>query len=73
MIELTEFQRKVLDYIFDYKGENDGVCPSMREMCEYFGWKSTKSCQDVLDALKKKGYIRRKFNAARSIVILKRD
>ena len=55
---LTKRQQQILDFI---AGSIDdlGYPPTLREIGEYFGIKSTNGVNDHLKALEKKGYLRR--------------
>lgn len=66
-IELTNKQKKVLDFI----GQRD-IPPTIREIAKHMGFSSTGTVRDYLLALEKKGYIRQAKNRlSRSIEILK--
>jgi len=62
----TKKQREVLDFI---RNAVDSGCPtpSVREMQDHFGLRSTRAVCDRLDALEKKGLIHRDTGKARSI------
>lgn len=65
MRELTERQKEIFDFILTSVREQ-GFIPSMREICEAFGFASTNSVHTHLNALAKKGYISRRPGKARS-------
>ncbi len=65
---LTDRQLIVYNYIKDYYGKNN-MSPYIREIQEACGITSYKVAVDRLSALEKKGYIRRKLNKHRSIVL----
>ena len=65
---LTQRQLVVFNYIKDYMSKNK-QSPYIREIQEACGINSYKAVLDRLSALEKKGYIRRKLNKHRSIVI----
>lgn len=65
---LTDRQRAVLDHIRS-KITEQGYAPTLREIGEALGMKSTNGVQDHVKALEKKGYIRRTYGTARSIVL----
>lgn len=69
MTNLTEKQQIILDYI---KQEliNRGYPPSVREICEAVGLKSTSTVHGHLERLEKKGIIRRDPTKPRAIEIL---
>jgi repressor LexA len=65
-LELTNAQQSVLTFL-----ENRQECgdppPTVREICEHFGYGSTRSAADHLDALKKKGVVTREHKSARGL------
>jgi len=65
---LTKKQGAVLNYIKRYILDNSKA-PYIREIQEACGIVSYKSCVDKLLSLEKKGYITRKLNKHRSIVV----
>ena len=70
MIEdLTEKQRKIWDYLRSYLKEY-GFPPTMREIGDQFGIRSTNGVNDHLLALERKGYIKRSPDKSRAIEIL---
>ena len=64
---LTESQRKVYDYL-KYRLEN-GLPPTVREICKATGLKSTSSVHAHLKSLEKAGYITRDAGLNRAIHI----
>jgi repressor LexA len=65
---LTDRQRQVFDFICEVvRGESRP--PTVREIAEHFGFQSPKAATDHLDALERKGYIRRRNRKARNIEI----
>lgn len=67
--ELSERQRQIVRYIVERQQE--GWTPSVREISEAVGLRSTAAAQKQLAALEQKGYIRRLSGQARSIQVLK--
>jgi len=65
---LTPRQREVLEFLKEYISER-GYPPTLREVARELGIKWTKGIEKHLQALEKKGYIKR-FPGARSIEIL---
>lgn len=57
MERLTKIQERVLLYIRD-TAENTGTTPTLRELCKYMDYKSIGSAQDVVAALRRKGYLK---------------
>ncbi|MDR2688065.1 MAG: transcriptional repressor LexA [Oscillospiraceae bacterium] len=65
--ELNKTQRKVYEFLLERT--QDGVPPSVREIGERVGLRSTSSVQANLDALEQKGFITRDAMHKRSIRI----
>ena len=57
-LPLSKRQREVLDYLVQHVIEN-GCPPTMREIGGYLGIVSTNAVAEHIDALERKGYIRR--------------
>lgn len=70
MERLTERQREVLDFIFEHQRKH-GWPPTFREIGAQFSI-CPNGVQCHLDALEKKGYIRRGVNRARAIEIVRK-
>lgn len=66
--ELTERQREILDFIKEFIGRR-GYPPALRDICARFGIKGPQNARKHLDALERKGFIRRSSNTSRSIVL----
>ncbi|ADU51196.1 SOS-response transcriptional repressor, LexA [Thermaerobacter marianensis DSM 12885] len=69
MQELTRRQREILDFIKGWVRER-GYPPSVREIGEAVGLKSTSTVHTYLAQLERKGYIRRDPTKPRAIEIL---
>ena len=69
---LTERQREVYEFILSHI-ENTLRPPTLREIGEHFGMRSTGTVRDNLSALAKKGYIRQKRRSARGIELVQRE
>jgi len=67
--ELTERQKQILSRIKAFIRKR-GFSPSVRDVAAENGMRSPNSAKSVLDALQKKGFIRRDPKIARSIVLL---
>ena len=67
---LTEKQKQVLLFIQKYI-ESESFPPIVREIAAYFKI-SSKAADDHLSAIIKKGYIKRKANCSRGLVVMKR-
>lgn len=66
---LSEIERKILDYMVQYLRTNT-YQPSIREIGERFGIKSTKTVSEHLSALAEKGYLERDPSRSRGVRIL---
>ncbi len=67
MKKLTKSQQKVYDYLVSVK--DDGIPPTVREICEATGFKSTSTVHSHLNTLEKLGYISRRSDSARGIFV----
>ncbi|MDR3077964.1 MAG: transcriptional repressor LexA [Planctomycetota bacterium] len=68
MEDLTARQREVFEFILRTLREENYI-PSIREICQAFGFASTNAVNSHLDALIRKGYISRRAGAARNLEI----
>lgn len=68
---LTTKESIVLEAIVNYI-EINGFSPSIREMCELVGLKSTSTVHNHLTNLENKGYIERKGNLPRALRVVKK-
>ena len=66
MQQLTERQRKVLDYILSAINEN-GYPPTLREIGNFMGIRSTNGVNDHLRALERKGFLTREDMKSRTL------
>ncbi|MFC1575923.1 LexA family protein [Gemmatimonadota bacterium] len=66
---LSEIESKILDYMVDYLRANT-YQPSIREIGEQFGIKSTKTVSEHLQALADKGFLERDPSRSRGVKIL---
>ena len=69
---LTDIEEKILDYMVSYLRENT-YQPSIREIGERFGIKSTKTVSEHLQALADKGFLERDPSRSRGVKILGMD
>ncbi|MBW1872348.1 MAG: transcriptional repressor LexA [Deltaproteobacteria bacterium] len=70
MKELTDRQRQLLSYIEDHLHAH-GFPPSIREMADHMGIRSTNGVNDHLKALERKGYVSRERSLkSRAISVL---
>ncbi len=65
---LTKRQREIFEFICETMREETRP-PTVREIAQHFGFRSPKAATDHLDALERKGYIRRRNRKARNIEI----
>jgi repressor LexA len=57
-IGLTEIQKNILDFLIDQiKGK--GIPPTLADVAKHFGYKNRATVQQHLQAIEKKGYIRK--------------
>ncbi len=68
-LSLSEIERKILDYMVSYLRTNT-YQPSIREIGERFGIKSTKTVSEHLQALAEKGFLERDPSRSRGVRIL---
>jgi repressor LexA len=69
-IYLTERQKAVLEFIEAYASRN-GIAPTLREICEHFGYSSYGTAYKHLRLLGEKGFLRRDWNQKRGLEILR--
>lgn len=69
MEKLTDKQAQILNYIRQYLYKK-GYPPSVREICEAVGLKSTSTVHGHLERLERKGYIKRDSAKPRAIEIV---
>ncbi len=67
-MELTEKQRAVLEFI-KLHISSKGYPPTIREICDEFGFSSPLSAKQHVDALHRKGYIKKSPSKQRSIEV----
>ena len=70
--DLTEKQRKVFDFIVSHK-EEKGFPPTVLEIQNEFGYRSSTIVTKYLRALQKKGYVILHKNVSRGIEVLKKE
>lgn len=66
---LTARQNKILDFLREFI-EESGYPPSLRDICAHFGIKGPQNAAKHLDALERKGFIRRRPGASRAIELI---
>lgn len=68
-MNLTDRQRQVLNFIRDTQ-QKLGHSPTLREICQHFGFRSPKAAADHLSALERKGAIEKQTRRARTLRIV---
>lgn len=68
MKDISTIQRKILDYI-RHQISNKGYAPSIREICQGVGLKSTSSVYGHIQKLEQAGYIRKDPSKPRALVL----
>lgn len=69
MEKLTPSQMKTLTFLYDRMNHRE-LTPTLREICEYMKFSAVGSAQDVVFALKKKGFLEASSQqAARSLML----
>ena len=66
---LTKRQEEVLGFIHDTIQTNH-IPPSLREICDHFGFKSLKAASDHVTALRRKGVLAANTHRARSLQVI---
>jgi len=69
MRKLTPRQNQILEFLQD-RYDAFGAAPTYREIATHFGFKSPKAAADHINALEKKGYVRRRGGRARGIELI---
>lgn len=70
--ELTDIQNKILNFLIDQKVDK-GISPSLAEIADRFGYKNRATVQQHLQAIEKKGYIKKNPKRSRSIEVTLED
>lgn len=66
---LTRRQKQILNFLEEFLAEN-GYPPSFEEIAHHFGYASLATVHEHLENLKRKGCIRKSYNASRSIELV---
>lgn len=70
--ELTETQKSILDFLIEQiKGK--GIPPTLADIAKYFGYKNRATVQQHLQAIEKKGYIKKNPKLSRGIELTLED
>jgi repressor LexA len=67
---LTERQKQILEFIEEFY-QRKGIAPTLREICERFGYSSYGTPYKHLKLLAEKGFLRRDWNQKRGLELLK--
>jgi repressor LexA len=70
--ELTEIQKKILEFLIDQKVKK-GIPPTLAETAKHFGYRNRATVQQHLQAIEKKGYIKRNPKLSRGIELTLED
>ena len=70
--ELTEIQKKILEFLIEQK-VNKGFPPTLAETAKYFGYRNRATVQQHLQAIERKGYIKRNPKLSRGIELTLED
>ncbi len=70
--ELTPRQQNILDFVHEFQ-QAHGYPPSIREIGEFFGIRSTNGVSDHLRALERKGFLSRNGHLSRSLQVVRDD
>lgn len=69
--ELTEIQKKILEFLIEQKGK--GIPPTLAEIAKFFGYKNRATVKQHLEAIEKKGFIKRNPKLSRGIELTLED
>lgn len=69
--ELTKIQQRILEFLAEAKAK--GLMPTLAEIAKKFGYKNRSTVQQHLQAIEKKGYIKRNPKLSRGIELLLED
>ena len=67
--ELTDRQQRVLQFI-EAQIKKNGYPPTIREIGKHLGIKSTNGVNDHLNALERKGYVKRQEHKSRTLAVV---
>lgn len=70
--QLTKIQKAILDFIIEMKSGN-GLTPTLAEIAKKFGYKNRSTAQQHLQAIEKKGFIKRSPKLSRGIELTLED
>lgn len=67
---LTERQKEILEFLGDFQ-RRQGIAPTLREICQHFGFSSYGTVYKHLKLLAHKGFLRREWNQKRGLELLR--
>ena len=70
--ELTKIQRQLLDHLIEQKVSR-GIQPTLAQIAAHFGYKNRSTVQQHLQALEKKGFIKKNPKLSRAIELTLED
>jgi repressor LexA len=70
--QLTKIQKAILDFIIEMKS-GSGLTPTLAEIAKKFGYKNRSTAQQHLQAIEKKGFIKRSPKLSRGIELTLED
>ena len=70
--KLTDIQQKILNYIIEYRAQY-GYPPTLAEIAVKFQYRNRATVREHLQAIEKKGYIKRNTKSARGIELTLED
>lgn len=71
-VEMTEIQKKILEFLIEQKVSR-GMPPTLAEIAKNFGYKNRATVQQHLQAIERKGYIKRNHRLSRGIELTIED
>ena len=63
---MSKISEEVFAFIVEYKKQNDGLSPTLREICDHTRVRSTSHASLLVDKLEKDGFIERVAVAGQS-------
>ncbi len=70
--ELTQIQQRILEFVIERK-TGLGIPPTLAEIAKHFGYRNRATVQQHLQAIEKKGYIKRNPKLSRGIELTLED
>jgi len=69
---LTPKQKKILDFIVSFSSKH-GYAPSLEEICSRFNLKAISTVHQHVEALKRKGYLKKEENQPRGVALFEKS